>query len=256
VETSYVSGRRDAAAQPRLYSDLASWFHLLTPPSDYAVEAAFYRRVLESACTSPPRTLLELGSGGGNNASHLKAGLQLTLVDLSPQMLVLSRTINPECEHIAGDMRSIRLGRLFDAVFIHDAISYMTTESDLRAAIRTAFVHCRLGGAALFAPDTIRETFRPSTDHGGGDAGGRGMRYLEWTWDPDPVDSSYLVDMAYLLRDETGAAHVEYDRHQLGLFSREEWLRFIKEAGFEGRTIPFLESGGEPGSEVFLGIVT
>jgi hypothetical protein len=242
------------AVGPRLYSDLASWFHLLTPPADYTAEAAFYRRALESACTYPPRTLLELGSGGGNNASHLKANFQLTLVDLSHAMLELSMAINPECEHLPGDMRSIRLGRLFDAVFIHDAISYMTTEADLRAAIQTAFVHCRPGGAALVAPDHVRETFRPSTDHGGQDSGGRGMRYLEWTWDPDPADSSYLVDFAYLLRDEAGMVRVEYDRHQLGLFSREEWLRFIAEAGFEARMVPFVESDGELGSEVFLGI--
>jgi SAM-dependent methyltransferase len=243
-----------ATAGPRLYSDLASWFHLLTAPEEYAVEAAFYRRVLESSCAYPPRTLLELGSGGGNNASHLKAGFQLTLVDLSPAMLELSKTINPECEHIAGDMRSVRLGRLFDAVFIQDAIVYMATEADLRAAIQTAFVHCRPGGAALFAPDYTRETFHPATDHGGHDSGGRGLRYLEWTWDPDPGDSSYLVDMAYLLRDETGQARVAYDRHRLGLFSCREWLRFIEEAGFEARSIPFEDSEDGLGSEVFLGI--
>jgi SAM-dependent methyltransferase len=242
------------SAGPRLYSDLASWFHLLTAPEEYAVEAAFYRRVLESSCTYPPRTLLELGSGGGNNASHLKAGLQLSLVDLSPAMLELSKTINPECEHIAGDMRSVRLGRLFDAVFIHDAIVYMATEADLRAAIQTAFVHCKPGGAALFAPDYTRETFHPATDHGGHDSGGQGLRYLEWTWDPDPGDSSYLVDMAYLLRDESGKVRVAHDRHRLGLFSRAEWLRFIEEAGFEARSIPFEEGEEGLGSEVFLGI--
>jgi SAM-dependent methyltransferase len=242
------------SAGPRLYSDLASWFHLLTAPEEYAVEAAFYRRVLESSCAYPPRTLLELGSGGGNNASHLKAGFRLTVVDLSPEMLELSETINPECEHIAGDMRAIRLGRLFDAVFIQDAIAYMTTEADLRAAIRTAFIHCRRGGAALFAPDYVRETFRPATDHGGHDGGGRGLRYLEWTWDPDPGDSSYLVDMAYLLRDESGEVRVAHDRHRLGLFSRAEWLRFIEEAGFEARSIPFEEGEEGLGSEVFLGI--
>ena len=239
---------------PRLYSDLASWFHLLTAPEEYAVEAAFYRRVLESACAYPPRTLLELGSGGGNNASHLKAHFAVTLVDLSPEMIDLSKTINPECEHIAGDMRFIRLGRLFDAVFINDAISYMTTEADLRAAIQTAFLHCRPGGAALFTPDHIRETFHPATDHGGHDGIGRAMRYLEWTWDPDPGDTSYLVDMAYLLRDASGEVRVAHDRHRLGLFSRAEWLRFVEEAGFEARSIPFEEGEEALGSEVFLGI--
>lgn len=244
----------EPARQPRLYTDLASWFHLLTAPADYAEEAAFYWNVICSACSSPPCTLLELGSGGGNNASHLKAHCQLTLVDLSPQMLELSQSINPECEHVVGDMRSVRLGRLFDAVFIHDAISYMLTEADLVQAIQSAAVHCKPGGAALFAPDYVRETFRSATSHGGHDSSERGMRYLEWTWDPDPDDSTYVVDFAYLLRDENGETRVETDRHQLGLFPRADWIRMIGSVGFEPRAVPFEHSEVEPGSEVFLGL--
>jgi len=124
----------------RLYHDLASWFPVLTAPEDYIEEAEFYRKAIVSACSYHPQTLLELGSGGGNNASHLKAHFSMTLVDLSPEMLNVSKSLNPECEHIQGDMRSVRLGRLFDAVFIHDAITHMTTEQDLRSAIETAFV--------------------------------------------------------------------------------------------------------------------
>ena len=110
-----------------MYSDLAPWFHLLTHPSDYTDEAEFVTRVVDEVVGEDARTLLELGSGGGNNASHLKARFECTLTDLSPEMLALSRTLNPECEHLEGDMRTLRLDRTFDIVFIHDAISYLTT---------------------------------------------------------------------------------------------------------------------------------
>ncbi len=237
----------------KLYSDLASWFHLLTAPADYAEEAEFYRRTLVEACERPPRTLLELGSGGGNNASHLKVHFEMTLVDLSQEMLAVSRGINPELEHIEGDMRTVRLGREFDAVFIHDAIVYMTTEDDLRAAIETAFVHCRPGGAALFAPDHTRENFRPSTQHGGHDGETRSLRYLEWKWDPDPTDSTYVSDMAYLLREADGSVRVEHDRHVAGLFSRQTWLRLLTAVGFQPKALPFEHSELEPGAhEVFV----
>ena len=46
-------------------------------------------------------------------------------------------------------MRTLRLGRTFDAVLIHDSIMYMTTEADLAAAALTAFVHTRPRGATL-----------------------------------------------------------------------------------------------------------
>jgi hypothetical protein len=245
----------EEAATPRLYTDLAGWFHLLTAPSEYVGEASRYRQLLDSA--GPVRTVVEFGSGGGNNASHLKAHFQMTLVDVAPDMLRLSESINPECEHVVGDMRSVRLDRRFDAVFIHDAINYMTTQEDLRGALETAFVHLRPGGAALCCPDSVRENYAGGHDCGGSDGAGLlGMRYLEWQWDPDPEDETYVVDFAYLLREPDGSVRCETDRHVLGLFSRETWLRLMGEVGFAGaQALPFEHSEVEAGSmEIFVGI--
>jgi len=240
---------------PRLYGDLAEWYPLLTPVEDYLEEAAFYRRLFENHCRRPPRSLLDLGSGGGHNAAHLKSTFGCTLVDLSPAMLALSRRLNPECEHLEGDMRSLRLGRVFDCVLVHDAVSYMSTRVDLERAIATAFEHTAPGGAALFQPDFISETFEPGTETGGSDAGGRAMRYLEWRWAPDPKGEVYVTDMAYLLRDERGAAEVVHDRHTMGLFSRAVWLDLIAAAGFEPRSVPFEHSSNcDGGHHVFLGL--
>src|SRR5262245_66283185 len=91
---------------PKLYVELASWFHLLSSPPDYAEEAEFARSLIGDM-----DTLLELGSGGGNNASHLKAHFKITLVDISAGMLELSRKLNHECEHIQGDMKTVQIGR-------------------------------------------------------------------------------------------------------------------------------------------------
>ena len=239
--------------RPKLYDQLASWWTLLTPPEEYAEEAAFYERTLADAAEGPLQTVLELGSGGGNNASYLKRRFTMTLVDLAPRMLEISQALNPECEHVEGDMRTVRLKRRFDAVFIHDAIVYMTSGTDLRRALETAAVHCRPGGVVLIAPDHVRETFRPSTDSGGHDGGPRGLRYLEWSWDPDPTDSSYVVDYAYLLRDEDGGVRVEHDRHVEGLFSRATWLQLLRDVGFEARALSFEHSEVAYELEVFVG---
>ena len=244
-----------AINSPKLYNELAAWFHLLTAPEDYAEEAEFYRKTIISASDQTPVTMLELGSGGGNNASHLKAHFQLTLVDFSPEMLAISSQLNPECEHLQGDMREVRLDRQFDVVFIHDAIMYLTSEADLRQAIDTAHIHCRPGGVTLIAPDHIRETFQPSTEHGGHDGSNRRIRYLDWTWDPDPKDTTYLSEMVYLLKDEQGNVTCEHDHHLLGLFPRQTWLTLLDNSGFEAHSIPFDHSEIEPGTvEVFVGL--
>jgi SAM-dependent methyltransferase len=222
-----------------MYSDLAPWFHLLTHPSDYAEEADFAVRVVERTIVGDARTLLELGSGGGNNASHLKRRFECTLTDLSPEMLETSRTINPECEHLVGDMRTLRLGRTFDVVFAHDALSYLTTENDLGAAIETAATHVRPGGVVLLVPDATTEIFEPGTDSGGHDGeDGRSLRYLEWTHAPEPGASSYVVDYAILVREPDGAMRVIHDRHELGLFPEETWLRRLTRAGLEPLELP------------------
>ncbi len=52
-----------------MYGELASWFHLITAPEDYEEEAASFVEQLKSACSGPLESVLELGSGGGNNAS-------------------------------------------------------------------------------------------------------------------------------------------------------------------------------------------
>ena len=239
--------------RPRLYGDLASWFHLVTAPAEYAQEASVYRRLIVEGAERPVESVLELGSGGGNNASHLKEHFELTLSDLSSEMLELSRELNPECEHVSGDMRTLRLDRTFDAVFAHDAVDYLVNEQDLRATIETAYVHLRPGGVALFVPDHIKETFRPKTDHGGNDGPTRSARYLEWAWDPDPGDDMYLTDFAFMLRDERGDVRVEYDRHVLGLHSRDLWLRLLEETGFTARS-KAVDIGEDEPTEVFLGV--
>jgi SAM-dependent methyltransferase len=223
---------------PKLYTELAAWWPLLSPAADYAEEAAFFLRVMREAGLPPAPSLLELGAGGGSNAFHLKRYFtRMTLTDLSPEMLTISRMLNPECEHLQGDMRTLRLDRSFDVVFVHDAIDYMLTLQDLGQALETAAVHCRPEGLALFVPDYVRETFQPSTDHGGADGEGRSLRYLEWTYDPDERDSTYITDFAYLLREGDQPTEIEHDRHICGLFPRADWIRLLQEVGFQSEII-------------------
>jgi SAM-dependent methyltransferase len=235
--------------QPRLYTDLAAWWPLFSPPSEYVEEAADLLPALLGAPDTAPATLLELGSGGGSLAYHLKERFALTLSDRSADMLAVSQKVNQECEHVLGDMRTLHLGREFDLVLIHDAIMYATDSASVRASLATAQRHCRPGGAALIVPDCVHETFQESTSTGGKDGpDGRGLRYLEWIWDPNPHDETFEVALAFLLREPGGAIHSDSDRHRCGLFPRRAWLAWIEEAGLAPsvRTDPW-------GRDVFTG---
>ena len=240
----------------RFYDELAPWWPLISPAADYAEEAAFAASILGSAAVDV-RTVLELGSGGGHNAAHLKSRFELTLVDLSERMLEMSRRLNPECEHVRGDLRTLRLGRLFDAVFVHDAVDYMTTQADLRLAVETAFAHCRPGGLALFVPDDTEETFTGGTDHGGSDAGddpdGPGVRYLEWTRRAGAGQPGVVTDYVFVLREADGGTRVVHETHRTGLFGRAVWLRLLAEAGFDPRAVTEETTEDRAPREVFVG---
>jgi SAM-dependent methyltransferase len=240
----------------RLYGDLAGWWPLISPPGEYAQEAAYLAAVLSSTAALSVHDVLDLGSGGGHVAMHLKDRFTLTLTDISAEMLAVSRRLNPRCRHVRGDMRTMRLGEAFDAVLAHDAIDYVTTRADLAMVIETAFAHCRPGGIAVFVPDYVKDDFRALTGGGGGgdDGTGRHATFRERTWDPDPADDWVRAEYEFILKEADGTVEVIKETHRLGVFSRLTWRQLIAEAGFvvgpgiEGRSLP-----GKPPANLVVG---
>ncbi len=147
-------------------------------------------------------------------------------------------------------MRTLRLGRTFDGVLIHDAIMYMTSEEDLRAALLTAYEHCKPGGTAVIVPDYVAETFRPSTAHEGVDRGERSVRYMEWTWDADPTDTEVNYEFILALR-EGDELRTVLDRQIVGVFPRATWLGLLRDVGFDPEIVDDPTGEGER-TEVFV----
>ena len=236
----------------RMYTDFASWFHLLTAPADYAEEAAFYWNAICSAGSAPPRTLLELGSGGGNNASHLKAHLQS----------YARRPVAPDARPEPVDQPGVRAhrrryahrsaGAAFDAVFIHDAICYMLTEADLAQAIRVRLRPLQAGRGGALRADDVRDV-HDSTDHGGHDGAGRAMRYLEWTWDPTRrLDLPYGFRLLAPRREGRGPRRDGPARAR-ALCPRGLAADHRRGTGFEPRASPSCTARSSPESRCFLG---
>ena len=222
----------------RLYNELAYLWPLISPAEDYSVEALYWLRAIRSKLGPGRHSLLELGVGGGHLLSHLTPQHEAAAVDVSPRMLELSRRRNPEVEHHLGDMRTVRLGRLFDAVLIHDAVGYMLTEDDLRAAFQTARSHLRPGGLLLVAPDIVTESFREGkVIRWTTSAGGVTITTEERLQDPDPSDTRIESLFTYEIT-ENGARRVEHDLHVTGLFSLKAWTSLLEEAGFNVERTP------------------
>jgi len=234
----------------KLYED-AHVYTLLTPPSDYEEEAAVYLAHLRHHLGTAPFQLLELGCGPGHNAMWF-ANVQLTLVDRSPTMLARAQDNLPHAVVEEGDMRSVRLGRTFDAVFVHDAVCHLTTLDDIQALMHTIAAHLRPGGCALIVPDYVQETFATHTECGGSDDGEEGVRYLSWVWQAPDQTTTYTVDYVVMHRQGTAPPAVFEDRHLEGLFSKQAWLDAMTAAGLDARVV---HQGGIGDDTAFFGVL-
>lgn len=233
----------------RLYTEEASWWPLLSPPDTYEEEGPLYFGWLTYLFGRAPKSLMELGSGGGHLAQHYPSECEVLLVDLSEPMLEVSRHLNPNKSHVCGDMRSLRLGRTVESVLIHDAIMYMTSREDVVATLRTAFEHLVPGGPLVVIPDVIQETFWERTVTGGNGNEDRAIQLMEWHWDPDTSDETFCVEFCYLLREGQNVRSV-HEQHKMGLFGFQVWIDMLNEAGFE--VVPRgLDHMSDCGGEVF-----
>ncbi|MGF1616030.1 MAG: class I SAM-dependent methyltransferase [Gammaproteobacteria bacterium] len=112
------------------YNELAWTEDLLADPADYEDDVAGYVDLIKRNSSHAPCTLLHLGCGAGGHETFFKQYFAVTGVDISRGMLDKARLRHPDVEYIEGDMRTVRLGRVFDVVVIPDSIDYM---SSLRA---------------------------------------------------------------------------------------------------------------------------
>ena len=236
----------------RLYTDLAPWWAAISPIESYADEAAVFHGLIAHALGRDPSSLLELGSGVGHLAANMPDDLDQHLVDLAPAMIEASEKVNPTLSHHVADMRSLAIGRTFDAVLLHDAVMYLLSEDDLAATFARVADHLEPGGVFVVRPDVTREEFEEGLLAGGRQAeNGRAAQMMEWHWDPDPSDTTFRVDFAFLIREPDGTMACVHDPHTMGLFPHDTYAELMVAAGFE-LVAPDPELLAEAGT-VFIG---
>ncbi|MCS5666030.1 MAG: class I SAM-dependent methyltransferase [Dehalococcoidia bacterium] len=233
---------------------MAYLWPIISPPEEYSNEARYFRDVILEELGPGRHSLLELGVGGGHNLSHLTVDFDCIAVDLSPDMLALSEGLNPDVPHRVGDMRYIRLEKIFDAVLIHDAASYILIEEDLKDTFTTAAMHLRPGGVFMVAPDWVQETFPDGWVYDWDRRQGNiEVNIQEVMLDPDTTDTQVESTYTYTIK-KGNETKIEVDTHITGLFPLSTWSGLMGQAGFdvEVRALPPNEGGY--GSWLFIGV--
>ncbi|MBN2227161.1 MAG: methyltransferase domain-containing protein [candidate division Zixibacteria bacterium] len=252
-----MSAKEHPDNQMRLYKDLAwTWPLIISPPEEYIEEGEDFIDKIFQYARIPTQTVLNLGCGGGHIDWVLKREFTITGIDINEPILEQARKLNPDVTYQVGDMRTVRLDDRFDAVVLHDAIAYMQSREELRAALATAYEHLKPGGLMITYCEEwpghfeqnrskIRTVSLDDLD----------VTVLENYYDPDPSDCLYDLTFVYLFRRD-GKLDIQTDRHVLGMFPPDVWREIIKDVGYELIEDRFVHSEFPEGEyyPMFIGI--
>jgi SAM-dependent methyltransferase len=127
------------------------YYDLFYRDKDCEAEVDYIDRLLRRYGSSG-RELLEFGSGTGRHGRLFASrGYRVTGIERSGRMVALASAA-PGFQSRQGDIRTVRLGRKFDAVLsLFHVVSYQTTNEDVAAVFARAAEHLAAGG--LFAFD-------------------------------------------------------------------------------------------------------
>ncbi len=213
-----------------MYNELAWIEPLICPPEDAARETELYCEAIKKYAKIKPAELLHLGCGAGINDFTFKKHFKVTGVDISDGMLDVAKRINSGIEYIKADMRSVSLGKKFDAVAVPDSIGYITDTDDLKGTIDVCRGHLKKGGVLLILT-LAAEDFRENDFLYKGADGDLKVTVFENN-DTGECPEMYEAAVVYLVRRE-GRLDFYTEKHVLGLFGIDTWLGILETAGFE-----------------------
>jgi len=236
-----------------LFDAYGRYYDLLYRDKDYATEVAYVDALLLRCGVSGP-DLLEFGCGTGRHGRLLaERGYQVTGIERSAAMVANAQaTVGFSCQQ--GDIRTLQLGRTFDAVLaLFHVISYQVTNADVQSVFRRAAQHLRTGGLYLFdvwyspAVYAQRPVVRIKRMAGDGVA-------LTRLAEPVLHPNENRVDVHYTLfaRDTaTGAVETCTETHPMRHFSLPELDLLAVSAGFERIGVEGFLTGAPPGEDTW-----
>lgn len=203
---------------------------------DYGADAAEIRRIITENCPAAT-TLLDVACGTGAHLAELRQWYSVEGIDLSPGMLeVASARLAGIPLHLA-DMRTLDLGRTFDAVIcLFSSIGYMVEPDELRSTVARLAAHVKRPGVLILdgwvRPDAWRDDFRGDPDIASDDD--MTVVRLSLTRRSGTITE---LDMHHLVRTATA---VEYflETHRLALTATADYISAVEAAGLDAHVIP------------------
>jgi len=198
---------------------------------DHASEAQKVHHIIQQYKKSTGNALLEVACGTGLHASVLKDFYQVEGLDMDDKMLAVATQNLPGIPFHQADMVDFDLGKQFGAITcLFSSIGYVKTKNRLEQAIQNMTNHLLPGGVLIVEPWFTPEQWKP------------GRVSALFVDQPDLKISRMNISEVegnlsfFVFHYTVGTPHgVEYftERHELGLFTHEEYLEAFRNANIE-----------------------
>ncbi|HKG91953.1 MAG TPA: class I SAM-dependent methyltransferase [Gemmatimonadaceae bacterium] len=217
---------------------------------DYAAEARTLVEVIERHKRSDGNALLDVACGTGAHLAHLAAHFRVEGVDVEPSMVEIARRRLPGVPIHQGDMAELALGRRFDVVTcLFSSIGYMRTVDRLERAVRAMARHLVPGGVLVLEPWLRPDVYKAGSLHM--HAIDRPDLKLARVVRSDIAGRVSVMDMHHVVGTPEGVESF-VERHELGLFTAEEYRGAFRAAGLEIREE--LAEGSLTGRGLYVGV--
>ena len=211
-----------------MFTRSARFYDAIYSFKDYGKEAARIDALIRERRPNA-RTLLDVACGTGLHLKHLSERYEVEGLDLDPELLKLARERLDDVPLHERDMRDFDLGHRFDAVTcLSSSVGYAKTEHELRRALAAMARHLEPGGVLLVEPWLTPEAYH--TPHLGSVFVDEDELAIARMNIAEYGNGTSVMVFHYLVGTPQGVEHFE-ERHELGLFTHEQYLAAIRTAG-------------------------
>lgn len=211
---------------------------------DYAAEAAEIVGLIR-ARRPDAATLLDVACGTGGHLEHLRGSFAVEGLEGSAHMAAIARTkLGDGVPVHEGDMRRFDLGRQFDAVTcLFSSIGYLQTPDELLRGLRTMARHLVPDGVLVLDPWFFPDAWIDG--HVVAHAATDDEIAIARVSVSHRLGRISLLDYHYTVATAEGVDRFT-ERHELALFTQQEYETALAEAGFVDVTfdpVPLLGRG-------------